>query len=68
MLIAAIAGVAMYWLQEYAFYTPVVFEKGNEIKLTLIEAVWPSPFWPRISKASTRTHPRCVFVPVSTRR
>jgi hypothetical protein len=43
VLIAAIAGVAMYWLQEYAFYTPVAFQSGNEIKLTLIEGGLAEP-------------------------
>ena len=43
VVIAAIAGVAMYWLQEYAFYTPAVFETGNEIRLTVIESGKPEP-------------------------
>ena len=33
VLIGAIAGVAMYWLQVYAFYEEVAFEPGNEIRL-----------------------------------
>ncbi len=41
MIIAAIAGIAMYWLQEYAFYTPAAFEAGNEIRLTVIESGLP---------------------------
>lgn len=43
VLVAAIAGIAMYWLQEYAFYQPAVFQPGNEIKLTLIESGLPEP-------------------------
>jgi hypothetical protein len=31
---ALAAGVAIYWLQVYAFYEPVAFEPGNEIRLT----------------------------------
>jgi hypothetical protein len=31
-----VAGVAMYWLQVYAFYEPVAFTPGAEIKLTPI--------------------------------
>jgi hypothetical protein len=30
---AVLAGAAMYWLQVYAFYEPVVFEPENEIRL-----------------------------------
>lgn len=37
VIVAAVAGIAMYWLQEYAFYTDAVFQPGAEIKLTLIE-------------------------------
>ncbi len=33
----------MYWLQEYAYYTPVSFQKGSEIALTLIESGLPEP-------------------------
>ncbi len=36
VLSAAITGVAMYWLQVYAFYEPVNFTPGNEIRLTPI--------------------------------
>ncbi|KAF0173090.1 MAG: Uncharacterized protein FD162_1968 [Rhodobacteraceae bacterium] len=43
VLVAAVAGIAMYWLQEYAFYQPAVFQPGNEIKLTLIESGLPEP-------------------------
>ncbi len=31
---ALIGGAAMYWLQEYAYYAPVVFAPGDEIRLT----------------------------------
>jgi len=31
-----IAGAAMYWLQVYAFYAPVTFTPGDEIRLTPI--------------------------------
>ncbi len=41
VIVAAIAGIAMYWLQEYAFYTPAAFQTGNEIRLTLIESGLP---------------------------
>jgi len=37
VLIGAIAGVAMYWLQVYAFYDEAAFVPGEEIRLTLIE-------------------------------
>lgn len=43
VLVAAVAGIAMYWLQEYAFYQPASFQPGNEIKLTLIESGLPEP-------------------------
>jgi Family of unknown function (DUF6446) len=43
MSIAAIAGIAVYWLQEYAFYTPASFATGTEISLTLIESGQPEP-------------------------
>lgn len=36
-----IAGIAMYWLQLYAFYEPVSFQPGNEIRLTLISSDVP---------------------------
>lgn len=35
-MIAAIAGIALYYLQIYAFYEPVRFEPGAEIRLTPI--------------------------------
>ncbi len=43
VVIAVAAGLAMYWLQEYAFYTEVAFPKGNEIRLTLIEGGLAEP-------------------------
>ena len=43
VIVAAVAGIAMYWLQEYAFYTPAVFQPGREIRLTLIESGQPEP-------------------------
>ena len=43
VVIGVVAGIAMYWLQEYAFYTPAVFETGREIRLTLIESGQPEP-------------------------
>jgi hypothetical protein len=36
--IALLAGAAIYYLQVYAFYTPVTFVKGEEILLTSIES------------------------------
>lgn len=41
VIIAAIAGISIYWLQEYAYYTPVNFIPGNEIMLTPIEGGIP---------------------------
>ena len=32
--VALCAGLAMYWLQVYAYYVPANFEKGAEISLT----------------------------------
>ena len=43
VVIGVVAGIAMYWLQEYAFYTPAVFQSGREIRLTLIEGGQPEP-------------------------
>ena len=43
VLIGAIAGVAMYWLQVYAFYEEAAFVPGEEIKLTLIEGGQAEP-------------------------
>ena len=36
-----VAGIAMYWLQVYAFYEPVSFQPGNEIRLTPISSDVP---------------------------
>lgn len=34
VVVALLAGVAMYWLQEYAYYETVSFKPGDEIELT----------------------------------
>ena len=36
-----IAGTLMYWLQVYAFYEPVSFQPGHEIRLTPISSDMP---------------------------
>ena len=36
VVIALAAGIAMYWLQEYAYYEPATFRPGAEILLTPI--------------------------------
>ena len=41
VVIALAAGIAMYWLQEYAFYDKAVFQPGAEIELTPIEGGAP---------------------------
>jgi hypothetical protein len=41
VLSGLVAGVAMYWLQVYAFYTPAVFQPGQEILLTPIASDQP---------------------------
>jgi Family of unknown function (DUF6446) len=41
MVTALIAGIAIYWLQVYAFYEPVAFTPGDEIRLTSIESGLP---------------------------
>ena len=43
VLMGAVAGIAMYWLQVYAFYENVSFAPGQEIRLTLIESGQPEP-------------------------
>lgn len=43
VLAAAVAGVGVYWLQEYAFYAPVVFTPGQEISLTAPNSAAPQP-------------------------
>lgn len=40
---AAVAGVAIWYLQVYAFYEPVSFTPGQEITLTTIESGQPEP-------------------------
>ena len=39
MLTAVLAGGAMYYLQEYAYYQPVTFKPGDEIELTALSGV-----------------------------
>lgn len=41
VLIAAIAGIGGYWLQEYAFYDTVAFKVGAEIMLTPVTSPLP---------------------------
>jgi hypothetical protein len=41
VLIGVVAGVAMYWLQVYAFYSPVRFEPGHQITLVPIDGDSP---------------------------
>ncbi len=41
VLTGLVAGIAMYWLQVYAFYTPVSFTPGTEITLVPIEGAMP---------------------------
>ena len=41
MLTGLVAGVAMYWLQVYAFYDEAVFKPGDEIELTSVESGQP---------------------------
>lgn len=43
LMFALIAGAAVYYLQEYAYYEPASFTPGNEIRLTLIESGQPEP-------------------------
>lgn len=38
---AVVAGIAIYWLQVYAFYEKVAFTPGQEITLTTIETGQP---------------------------
>lgn len=39
--VAAVFGAAIYYLQVYAYYTPVAFVPGNEIRLTPIAGAAP---------------------------
>lgn len=41
VLTGLVAGVAMYWLQVYAFYHEAVFRPGDEIALTSVESGQP---------------------------
>lgn len=41
VLTGLVAGVAMYWLQVYAFYDEAVFKPGDEIELTSVESGQP---------------------------
>ncbi|QYZ68391.1 DUF6446 family protein [Neotabrizicola shimadae] len=43
VVIALAAGIAIYWLQEYAFYETASFSPGAEIELTPIEGGQPEP-------------------------
>lgn len=43
MLTALVAGVSVYYLQEYAYYSEAAFEPGREIMLTPIESDLPEP-------------------------
>ena len=43
VIVALATGAAIYWLQEYAFYTPATFQPGAEIDLTLLETGLPEP-------------------------
>ena len=43
VLIAALAGIGGYWLQEYAYYQPVAFTPGAEIVLTPLTFATPEP-------------------------
>lgn len=43
MITALVAGVAVYYLQEYAYYREAAFDPGREILLTPIESDLPEP-------------------------
>jgi len=43
VMFALVAGVAVYWLQEYAYYHEAAFTPGTEILLTPIESDSPEP-------------------------
>ncbi len=43
MLTALLAGGAIYYLQEYAYYQPVVFTPGDEIEPTALVSGQPEP-------------------------
>lgn len=41
VIVGALGGVAMWYLQVYAYYEPAVFEPGEEIRLTPIASATP---------------------------
>lgn len=43
VVIGALGGVAMWYLQVHAFYEPVAFQPGDEIRLTPIVSDQPEP-------------------------
>jgi Family of unknown function (DUF6446) len=43
VLTALLAGGAIYYLQEYAYYQPVAFKPGDEIELTALVSGQPEP-------------------------
>ncbi len=43
VLTALLAGGAIYYLQEYAYYQPVAFTPGDEIELTALVSGQPEP-------------------------
>jgi hypothetical protein len=43
VIVALATGAAIYWLQEYAYYTDVSFQPGAEIALTELESGQPQP-------------------------
>ena len=43
VLTALLAGGAIYYLQEYAYYQPIVFTPGDEIELTALVSGQPEP-------------------------
>jgi hypothetical protein len=43
VLTGLVAGIAMYWLQVYAYYSPVAFTPGAEITLVSLTSNQPGP-------------------------
>ena len=43
VMIGVVAGAAVYYLQQYAYYVPATFTAGTEILLTPIESGVPEP-------------------------
>jgi hypothetical protein len=41
VMVAVVAGALMYWLQVYAYYTPVTLQPGVEVRLTPIGSEVP---------------------------